>query len=511
MSISRAVHALSGSERKTALTWSLAKTYLPCLGLALVVVMCTGCPFNISLVRVTPETVTVEAGKMAILTATSASVNDLTFVWTSSDTGVATVTQSGEVEGIAPGHAIISATGSNSGVKGSAVVTVTGASTGGFKPGYVGSKRCGQCHKDEYDAFILSGHPYKLNKVVNAQPPVYPYAFFGTKTSVPNVPFPPIDWDGRAIGWDEISYVIGGYGWKARFMDLEGYILTEFDANDPQGRTRSTQWNPPTPTAQDRWVPYSHPSADQIGNARKPYNCGKCHTTAWTPATDANGDTLPFVGNEHRFQDGLPGIHGTWSEPGVHCEECHGAGKEHADSGGGVPLSIEDAIDSCGRCHTRDPNNRILASGGFIRHHEQFDEQLNGPHAAMDCAICHDPHESTRYTPERGLIRQCEDCHVETVSGFSMAHLKCEDCHMPRASKSGIKYGPLEGDVSTHIMAINTDPVTADQGMFFTDTDGSLISRGAVTLDFACQWCHNGVDASVRTLEELADVADDIH
>ena len=36
------------------------------------------------------------------------------------------------------------------------------------------------------------------------------------------------------MDWGDISYIIGGYGWKARFMDLEGYILT-----GPKER----QWN----------------------------------------------------------------------------------------------------------------------------------------------------------------------------------------------------------------------------------------------------------------------------
>jgi len=26
--------------------------------------------------------------------------------------------------------------------------------------------------------------------------------------------------------WDDITYVIGGYNWKARFIGTEGYIIT---------------------------------------------------------------------------------------------------------------------------------------------------------------------------------------------------------------------------------------------------------------------------------------------
>ncbi len=77
---------------------------------------------------------------------------------------------------------------------------------------YVGSATCAGCHEETYNKFILSGHPYKLNKVVDGQPPEYPYS------EVLEVP--------TGYTWDDISYVIGGYNWKARFIDQEGYIIT---------------------------------------------------------------------------------------------------------------------------------------------------------------------------------------------------------------------------------------------------------------------------------------------
>ena len=54
----------------------------------------------------------------------------------------------------------------------------------------------------------------------------------------------------------------------------------------------------------------------------KPYNCGTCHTTGYNPEGE----------NE------LPGIVGTWAEPGIRCEECHGPGAGHVDEGGEGPI-----------------------------------------------------------------------------------------------------------------------------------------------------------------------------
>jgi len=59
---------------------------------------------------------------------------------------------------------------------------------------------------------VQTGHPYKLNKVENGQPPEYPFS---------EVPQPP-----EGYTWDDVAYVIGGYGWKARFIDHDGFIIT---------------------------------------------------------------------------------------------------------------------------------------------------------------------------------------------------------------------------------------------------------------------------------------------
>jgi hypothetical protein len=399
---------------------------------------------------------------------------------------------------------------------------------------YVGSDTCKTCHQAQYDRFILSGHPYKLSKVENAEAPVFPYPFWGTGPGTDveveevegwfvNVPMPPLDFDGSQIGWDEVSYIIGGYGWKARFIDTEGYIMTQTNDVDVDGRTRDTQWNPPAAYNDSRWVPYSHPSSDQVGNARKPYNCGKCHTTGWVPATDENGDVLPFEGNEARFQDELPGMHGAWSEPGVFCEACHGPGSEHADGPATDNIDVDLTAAMCGNCHTRDAENHIDASGGFIKHHEQYDEMLHSPHGEsrgdLGCVTCHDSHESTRHTPELGVIKDCTDCHdaatydVALNDDHSTAEVSCIDCHMSGAAKSGMKYNAYKGDVKTHIFAINPAAVDAATGMFNADTGHVMEDANgqvAVTLDFACMGCHVEVDGPMD-LTELSTAATGIH
>ncbi|HEC22158.1 MAG TPA: hypothetical protein ENI95_04495, partial [Chloroflexi bacterium] len=162
---------------------------------------------------------------------------------------------------------------------------------------------------------MQSGHPYKLNPVVDGQPPEYPFS---------RVPDPP-----EGYTWEDISYVIGGYGWKARFIDLEGYIITGEDEN---ATTQYNLYNEDLDMGPN-WVGYH-------AGEEKPYDCGSCHTTGYSPE-----------GN----QDGLPGLIGTWALPGIQCEACHGPASQHVENPD-IPLEVNRDSELCGSCHSRgDP------------------------------------------------------------------------------------------------------------------------------------------------------------
>ncbi len=359
---------------------------------------------------------------------------------------------------------------------------------------YVGSETCQGCHPAKYNMWVESGHPYKLTKIEG----VAPVDQFPIFSQYPNDPVDPPN----GLTWDDITYTIGGYGWKMRWMDSDGYIITSGAAGD------LVQYN----FENDGWVTYH--TQDEPGT--KPYDCGQCHTTGWV----ANPDPSDLSGN----QDGLPGIHGTFVAGGVHCEECHGQGDDHVGDPTNVDMIVDTDSAACGSCHTRDAENRIAASGGFIKHHEQYDEWLHSPHnGGPGCNDCHDAHASVKFDDDAagdGNLLSCEGCHIEEAAynehnGFPT----CTDCHMPKATKTAVAFTTYQGDIATHIFAINTAPVGKTEGMF--TADGSLVLMDAegqakVTLDFACYGCHkdeNGVggDYSMRTLEELSEYAINIH
>ena len=336
---------------------------------------------------------------------------------------------------------------------------------------YAGSDQCMSCHQDYYDNWVKSGHPYKLTKIQGESPDL----LFPEGTAFPSDPVVPP----AGYTWEDISYTIGGYGWKMRWIDNNGYIITGIPSN---------QYNFETET----WSDYH--LDDPTGT--KPYDCGKCHTTGWV---DSDG-----IGDPNN-QDGLEGMTGTFFAGGVHCEQCHGMGTRHVAAPDDFEMTMDSSSAACGSCHTRDAENRIAASSGFIKHHEQFDEWSHSPHnSSIGCNTCHDPHSSVKFDatmPGNGVLTVCTDCHT-TYDGANMKHNSvpgCVDCHMPKATRSAINLTAYVGDIRTHIFNINTDPVGKTDGMF--TEDGKLVKmdevgQAAVTLDFACYSCHEDEDGA---------------
>jgi len=335
---------------------------------------------------------------------------------------------------------------------------------------FVGMEACAECHSAVVTQVEATGHPYKLVKVEDGTAP----DLNGWATPVPPAGYT----------WNDITYVIGGYHWKARFIDSNGYIITG----------SAVQYNIET----DEWVGYH--SSEAPGT--KPYDCGRCHTTGWVSYAD---------GGER--QDDLPGMAGAFSEPGVRCEQCHGRGSRHVKTRSTDDIRVDTHSSLCGECHFRDSNHLIAASGGFIKHHEQYDEMLAAGHRGLECVVCHDPHASAVDGAPMGGIRMgCESCHTDEAATLNHLTIDCEYCHMPEASKSAVAENIYNGDVKTHIFQINTAAVGKD-AMWY---DGGTKANGFVTLDFACYGCHkdaNGVggSGSTKTLSELSARAIGMH
>lgn len=346
---------------------------------------------------------------------------------------------------------------------------------------HVGSAACSGCHSELHAAWLQSGHASAI-KPVSAAAPSYPFSALMA---------PP-----ASMTWSHVSYVLGGYRWKALFLDASGQLVVGSDV----------QYN----LASSAFAGYGASGRGAIDQS-----CGECHATGWQALADNGG----------QHQDGLSGMLGTWLEAGVGCEACHGPGSEHVASPTSYNIGVDRTAEACGRCHSRDPQHRVLVENGLVRDQAQYEQWYYSRHGidTVHCASCHDPHASTVHDATAtgsGVIRVCTDCHLSghAVSG-SMASLDCVDCHMPQAvvvatvSGTGVHQ---RGDQRLHSWDIDATGIELAN---FVETDGSATwvhvdatHRARVNLAWACMQCHDGNSAfAITSYTEAAQTADGIH
>ena len=425
---------------------------------------------------------------------------------------------------------------------------------------YVGSAACATCHSGKHETFAKTGHNFKIMKNPGNEQPAFPYTPETTITGAIDLLVDAEENNtlGAPTSYDEVTYTVGGYHWKMRWLDADGYIVTG----------KNVQYNIRN-AAGELNIPDNHPTdADVMGDYKATefdykYSCGNCHTTGWKRTTDvAGGDTR----NSDR-QDDLPGMNGTFAEQGVQCESCHGAGSFHVKSPSkdnivkiATARTTEDFLAddmgygkavTCAECHTRDgekdypsfvshyneafPNGskvggRIISSSRLSKHHQTADEMLGvvpedygtykagdeiGPKSGMACSSCHDSHKSTVNQDSAdglhtGAVKACTDCHnasglgekefaQNTHAASYHAAAVCTDCHMPKLAKSAVKTAPRQGGADVVFGDVKSHLFTIDldpAAKQFTE-DGKFQMPWA-TAEFTCGNCH--ADYSERAL-----------
>ena len=346
---------------------------------------------------------------------------------------------------------------------------------------YVGAATCASssaCHQHDAIAATVAAslHPGMVTVVSGRKP--------GSPPALPDNPP-----GGRS--WADIKYVLGGWGWKARFVTADNQVVIGESA---QYDIATTQF------AQGAWAAY------HVGEPTPyDYACFRCHTTG------------PDEGN------------GALAEPGVQCEACHGMGKLHAQSPSANNIVRDHSALACATCHSRDPNEtRIVAEDGFIANYQQYTELLAGshhdlaaPHHDLNCTDCHDPHKGIRNGQVGGIVKTCTSaspCHEGKVVNHRGGGVSpnCVDCHMSRATLSARSVNKYQGDVRTHIFKIHNG-AEGQADMFETMGAGTFVKQGyGVTLDYACYSCHKdeagvGGDERTLTLAQLRAKAEEIH
>ena len=216
---------------------------------------------------------------------------------------------------------------------------------------YLTSSVCQDCHKAKYDNWTNTMHRVMLTPKDTAE--------------AMGLPTP---W----VGWANISYVIVSKP-ALEYINSTGYFLTENGSYETELK-----------------------EFENGTHAGGTYGtCGRCHTTGWN-TSGWNASLLNGI---------LPGINGTFSEPGIACERCHMAG------GNGHQVVVNYSGDLCRECHTggthgtgwenglhAPPPFEIGSSCMFC--HSSFDQYKNQNvteenATGVTCGVCHDTHDMT--------------------------------------------------------------------------------------------------------------------
>jgi tetratricopeptide (TPR) repeat protein len=257
---------------------------------------------------------------------------------------------------------------------------------------YAGSAACRECHATQFESQSKSGHARALRRAQAADPGPGSHAqwAFGAGT--------------KAITWVSQTgeETIAEHG-------LTFYAATKSLAPTP-GHTTSAD--------------LIYRAFDPVASALR---CFRCHSTG--PITLAGGLQVQP------------------SEPGVHCEACHGPGRAHAQSGGTAAIQNPRRLTPvqlnalCGACHRQASDlddDRNWSNAWNVRHEPSYLHRaacFRNSDGALSCLTCHDPHQPLK-TVATAYDAKCAGCHPKAAHTTPTASRSCVGCHMPQVAAS---------------------------------------------------------------------------
>ena len=311
---------------------------------------------------------------------------------------------------------------------------------------FVGSARCAVCHPAQASSQGKSGHALSLHRAAQhpltdalardaeyRRDPGFRFRFRRageqlriTGYDAKNEMDIPVEW---AFGAGDQAVTL------VSRIDQDWYLEHYLSYYRALGRMDPTaghgQLRPKTlPEAMGLPYKTSHPQTGILG-------CFECHSTGPVRLDP---------------QSGLQPL-----EPGVHCESCHGPGREHAAAasrgqllearqriGNPQRLSATGLNEFCGRCHRPPgaPAETIDWNYAWnVRHQPVYLSQsrcFEKSKGQLSCFTCHEPHQPLQKSPA-SYNQRCRNCHEPGGSAAAPkcqtpARSNCIDCHMPRVS-----------------------------------------------------------------------------
>ena len=307
--------------------------------------------------------------------------------------------------------------------------------------GYVGADVCSSCHPVQFKAQSASGHAQALHRATEhpmtgsftpvtalERPPNFHFRFVRTP-------------QGIQVQGDDSKYLIRlpvdwAFGAGAHAVTFVGkasdelYIEHSFTYY-PDSRTFDI-----TPKHETLPAKTLHEAMGQAfriqGSGFTIQACFQCHSTG----------PLSISAN-HEVQV---------TEPGVHCEVCHGPGSAHVAAAGSgdvaqarktiqnpKALSAAELNRSCGTCHRFADGTPDWTDPWNVRHQPPYFQEsscFKKSAGALSCVTCHSPHEKLRRNDAAYYRQICLSCHALNAAEpkaicREQPSPDCTSCHMP--------------------------------------------------------------------------------
>jgi cytochrome c1 len=237
-----------------------------------------------------------------------------------------------------------------------------------------------------------------------------------------------------------------------------------------------------------------------VNGTSYPNTCYGCHTVGYDVNTTAANGGFDKVAKQLGWTTPATMVPANWDAlpadlknlANIQCENCHGAGMEHAKSGGALfTIALPAGSGSCNQCHDA-PTHHVKGTewkssmhavttadatgtgretcvgchtdNGFIGRIEGA-AKVDTTYGAINCQTCHEPHGQTAPSAAPHLIRAMAS--VKLADGTNVTNAGegtlCMNCHQSRqnaqvyaaTTPGSAHFGPHEGPQADMLQGVN--------------------------------------------------------